>query len=123
MKEKAQNNSEQSPANTAADQVSAQGSHTDPTQARRRFLKASLIGVPMIVTLRSRPAYAALGSAGVFYGLYGQKSDDGNGNEVWVPVAPDGNGGFREVDRNDPNQTLQGDPLDKIVGPGFSNLP
>ena len=90
-------------------------SHTDPTQARRRFLKASLIGVPMIVTLRSRPAYAALGSGGVFYCLYGQKSDDGDGTEVWVPVDSEG----REmVDHSRGSSETTGDPLTNLVGPG-----
>ncbi len=125
MKEKAPNNSEQTPETAAADQASthAPASHTDPTQARRRFLKAGLIGVPMIVTLRSRPAYAALGTGGVFYGLYGQKSDDGNGNEVWVPVVPDGSG-FKELeggDRNNPGAGPVGPDLDKITGPGYTS--
>jgi len=41
-------------------------------ESRRRFLKAGLIGVPMIVTLRSQPARAltSLGSAGIMYGMY-----------------------------------------------------
>ena len=37
-------------------------------QARRRFLKAGLIGVPMILTLSSRSAWGASGNASAFYG-------------------------------------------------------
>lgn len=73
---------------------------TDPTQvkpetnnpsqkARRQFLKAGLIGVPMIVTLRSRPAMAlsSLGSAAIFYGRYGRV----DGTNEWVPIDENGN--------------------------------
>ena len=53
-------------------------------KARRQFLKAGLIGVPMIVTLRSRPAMAlnSLGSAAIFYGRYGRVE----GTDEWVPI-------------------------------------
>jgi len=81
-----------------------QGSHG---QSRRRFLKAGLISVPMIVTLRGRPAHAqvSLGSVGnIFYGRYemflkdrgelpGATLGDGTQNTRtrWAPADQDGN--------------------------------
>lgn len=87
------------------------------SQTRRRFLKAGLVSVPMIVTLRSRPAFAqvSLGSAGIFYGRYelflrdpnalpGATLPDGSINERnrWAPADQDGNE-LRDPTRRDPD--------------------
>lgn len=52
--------------------------------ARRQFIKAGLIGVPMILTFTSRSAWAQAGSGNASL-LYGQaEPTDGNPNRVKV---------------------------------------
>ena len=86
----------------------------DKAQSRRRFLKASLVSVPMIVTLRSRPAHAqvSLGSVGnIFYGRYEMFLRDrtkpfdaiDNPRDRWAPADQDGN---EMVDPTRRNQSL-----------------
>lgn len=77
------------------------------SQSRRRFLKAGLIGVPMVVTLRSRPAHAltSLGSATIFYGEY-REFQNPDGTTRWAPVDQDGNE-MQDPTRRTPNPSGQ----------------
>lgn len=43
--------------------MESEGSKTESPHARRRFLKAGLIGVPVILTLKSRPAWGQAGDS------------------------------------------------------------
>lgn len=75
---------EQAPQADMPAKLSADGSR------RRMLMKAGLLAVPMIVTLRSRPAHAqpALGSLGIFYGEYDVVEE--NGQQIWAPVDENG---------------------------------
>ncbi len=68
-------------------QASGDGVDRAAAASRRKFIMAGLVGVPMIVTLRSKPARAmtSLGSAGIFYGAY---AEDTTGK--WRPVNENG---------------------------------
>jgi hypothetical protein len=70
--------------------------------ARRRLLKAGVVAVPLLVTLKSRPLYAqsSLGSLGIEYGLYLQGGQAAIRN-------PEFNGSQPE---SDDNQKLIADP-------------
>lgn len=76
--------------------------------ARRRLLRAGLIGIPAIVTLRSRPAYAlqSLSSAGIPYGLYTQAPGG-----KWVPAV-------KNPDRSKDGKLLIPDPNGPDRRPG-----
>lgn len=63
-------------------------------ETRRRLLKAGLLSVPVVLTVRSRPVLAqSLGSAGINYGAYFQAE-----NGELIPVRCDDWG--RPIDAN-----------------------
>jgi hypothetical protein len=92
-------------ADVARDASPAQNS----THARRRFLRAGLIAVPAVMTIRSRPAYAqlqSLGTLGLSYGFY----------------APDKKGQWHEA-RRDPTGHVTLDPNGPDRRPGTGDEP
>jgi hypothetical protein len=84
-----QNGHGPSPQAAAGQQKSATQLSADASR-RRMLMKAGLLAVPMIVTLRSRPAHAqaALGSLGIFYGEYDVVEE--GGQQIWAPVDENG---------------------------------
>ena len=91
----------QQPSNSETqDQSGASEPEGGNAQTRRRFLKAGLVSVPMIVTLRGRPAHAqvSLGSVNIFYGRYELFLNDPNApfdpvrnpRNRWAPANQDG---------------------------------
>lgn len=99
-------------ANPATGEGSAEGD--SQSRSRRRFIKAGLIGVPMVVTLRSRPAHAltSLGSATIFYGAY-REFQNPDGTTRWAPVDQDGNE-MQDPTRRTPNPSGQSDDVPEL---------
>ena len=77
MDQQAKKHNELTPGSNGVEASASAGADTREANAdKRRLLKAGLIGVPLLVTLRSRPAHASsLGSCGIPYGMYNWDGD------------------------------------------------
>ena len=89
MDQQAHKNDQATPVSTGDERKAA-------STSKRRLLKAGLIGGPLLVTLRSRPAYSlqSLGSLGIPYGMYDPATGepvDSNGNVLDDPTRRSGN--------------------------------